>query len=306
MKLIIKPRSPKSRKFPITLDFAPRTPDEIRVEDVKNAIAKKLPQFYPDRQRLTVDGPTATDKPVGLEVGKTLADYNLKDGDAVTFKDLGPQISWRTVFLVEYGGPLVIHPIFYYLQQFWYGKTFEHSQMQTVTLWMVLLHFLKREYETVFVHRFSHGTMPLRNLFKNSAHYHILSGFNLAYFVYGPWNATAERSDLLVYGCIALFAFAELSNYATHVTLRNLRPPGTRIRKIPRGYGFNLVSCPNYFFETIAWIAVALLTQSWATYLFLAVATGQMYIWAVQKHKNYRKEFSDYPRGRKAMFPFIA
>ena len=39
---------------------------------------------------------------------KTLADY--LDGDDITlvFKDLGPQISWTTVFLVEYGGPIVI------------------------------------------------------------------------------------------------------------------------------------------------------------------------------------------------------
>ncbi|KAG0244169.1 3-oxo-5a-steroid 4- dehydrogenase [Actinomortierella wolfii] len=309
MKLTIKPRSPKSRKFPITLDLA-GSPDEIRVEDVQNAIAKKFPQFYPDRQRLTVDASGASGKPVALAAGKTLADYNLKDGDSVTFKDLGPQISWRTVFLVEYAGPLVIHPIFFYLPTLWYGKAFEHSLMQTVTFWMVILHFLKREYETLFVHRFSHGTMPLRNLFKNSAHYHLLSGVNLAYFVYGPWNGKSEplsqRSELLVYACIALYAFSELSNYVTHVTLRNLRPPGTRVRKIPRGYGFNLVSCPNYFFETLAWTAVAILTQSWATYLFLIVATGQMYIWAVQKHKSYRKEFSDYPRNRKAMFPFIA
>ena len=28
------------------------------------------------------------------------------------------------------------------------------------------LHFLKREYETLFVHRFSNGTMPLYGLFR--------------------------------------------------------------------------------------------------------------------------------------------
>ena len=40
--------------------------------------------------------------------------------------------------------------------------------------------------------------------------------------------------------------------------------------------------------------------------LFLVVATGQMAIWALKKHKTYKREFGDkYPRGRKAMIPFI-
>ena len=41
-------------------------------------------------------------------------------------------------------------------------------------------------------------------------------------------------------------------------------------------------------------------------FLFNIVATGQMYVWAVKKHKTYKKEFKDYPRNRTAMFPFIA
>lgn len=56
---------------------------------------------------------------------------------------------------------------------------------------------------------------------------------------------------------------AELSNLHTHLTLRALRPPGTRARAIPYGYGFSLVSCPNYFFEIIAWAVIAGLTGSW-------------------------------------------
>ena len=56
--------------------------------------------------------------------------------------------------------------------------------MQYAALAMVLVHFLKREWETVFVHRFSHGTMPLSNLFKNSFHYWVLSGVLLAYDVF--------------------------------------------------------------------------------------------------------------------------
>ncbi|KAF9113843.1 3-oxo-5a-steroid 4- dehydrogenase [Mortierella sp. AM989] len=287
----------------LTILYFDGSPAEVKVESVQNAIAMQFPEYYPDRQRLT------SEKTV-LETGKSLADYGIKDGDSITFKDLGPQISWRTVFLIEYGGPLVIHPLIYYFPSLFYGQSFGHSWVQSVTYWMVMLHFLKREYETLFVHRFSHGTMPFRNLFKNSAHYHLLSGLNLAYWVYGPWNAEgtklSERSDALVYGCIVLYVFAELSNYKTHVTLRNLRPPGTKIRKIPRGFGFDLVSCPNYFFETLSWLAVSVLTMSWSAHLFFVIAVGQMYLWAVKKHKGYRKEFPDYPRGRKAMFPLMA
>lgn len=277
--------------------------EQAKTSDLSTQIHAKFPQYTPDRQRLTTE-----DKQV-LDSDKTLSEQGLKDESTVYFKDLGPQIGWRTVFLIEYGGPLLIHPLFYYLSQLIYGSSFVHSKMQTTCYYMVMAHFIKRELETIFVHRFSHGTMPFRNVFKNSAHYWLLSGVNLAFWVYGPWFAqdksASVRNDVWLYGSVAVFAWAEISNFFTHMTLRNLRPPGTRVRAIPYGYGFDLVSCPNYFFEFIAWTAVCFLSTSWSAFLFNIVATGQMYIWAVKKHKGYKKEFKEYPR-RSAMFPFIA
>jgi steroid 5-alpha reductase family enzyme len=44
--------------------------------------------------------------------------------------------------------------------------------------------------------------------------------------------------------------------------LRSLRPAGSRKRVVPYGFGFNLVTAPNYFFEIIAWVSIFMMTGS--------------------------------------------
>ncbi|KAI3405302.1 TSC13 [Candida oxycetoniae] len=232
-------------------------------------------------------------------------------------KDLGPQISWRTVFLVEYFGPFIFHPLFYFVQSLYNVPPFSHTKTQKLAYAIVLLHFAKREYETLYVHKFSNATMPIFNIFKNSTHYWILSGFNLAYFVYGPsFGYTGlmsfvfhvnELPSWVTYSLIAVWAFAEISNYKTHKILSQIRDQDVKRYVIPHGYGFNLVSCPNYFFESLSWLVYALLVGNWAAWIFFFVSTGQMWLWAVKKHKRYLKTFGDdYKKlKRKVFIPYI-
>jgi len=294
--------------FPISLKIS-ESEDVATVADVKAALAAKLPRFYVERQKLTLKGESKA-----LDDDASLAAAGVRDGDELVVKDLGSQVSWKTVFLVEYAGPLVIHPVLYYLPSVFYGGAVQHSKLQKYVYAMTMAHFAKRELETLFVHRFSHATMPLRNIFKNSFHYHVLSGLFLAYPIYGPtygansgYITGTRRSDpLFIWTCAGIWLFAELSNLSTHLTLRNLRPPGSKKRAIPHGYGFGLLSCPNYFFESVAWSTVAYMTGSWAAWLFWAVSTIQMMTWATKKQRAYKKEFGkEYPRQRKAMIPFL-
>ncbi|KAI5961174.1 TSC13 [Candida pseudojiufengensis] len=233
-------------------------------------------------------------------------------------KDLGPQISWRTVFLVEYFGPFIFHPLFYFFSVFYGVKPFFHTLTQIIAFNLVLLHFLKREYETVFVHKFSNATMPIFNIFKNSTHYWILSGFNLAYFVYAPTNDYTgiwknyvfhvnELPTWAIGSLVLTWIFAEFSNFKTHSILSELRDKDPKKYVIPYGYGFDLVSCPNYFFESLSWFAYALLVGNWSAWLFFAVSTGQMWLWAVKKHKRYLKTFGDdYKKLKRKIFvPYV-
>ncbi|PVF93238.1 3-oxo-5-alpha-steroid 4-dehydrogenase, partial [Serendipita vermifera] len=182
--------------------------------------------------------------------------------------------------------------------------------------WMFMLHFLKREFETLFVHRFSHATMPAMYIVRNSAHYWLLAGVMSAVSIYGPWNSLVRMQDSgswrdqdwFLYSCAGAWAVFELLNLSAHLTLRNLRPAGSKARGIPRGPLFDglNVSCANYTTEVAGWLFVCLLTGDMWCIIYVITGTVTMTKWALGKHKKYIKEFgASYPKGRKAIFPFL-
>ena len=123
---------------------------------------------------------------------------------------------------------------------------------------MVLGHYIKRELETLFVHRFSSETMPFTNVFKNSFHYWIIFGLINMYFFLHP-NYTppswATESTFKIIG--AFFVLFEFLNLMCHIQLRNLRKEGSTQRGIPKGWGFGLVSSANYLWEALCWLMFA-------------------------------------------------
>ena len=126
---------------------------------------------------------------------------------------------------------------------------------------MVIGHYAKRELETLFVHRFSNDTMPFFNVFKNSAHYWILMGFCSMYFLLHPeYTPPQWCSEPLHYVFFGMFCIFEFMNLMCHITLRNLRKPGSTERGIPCSWGFGMVSCANYFWESMCWLTFAVST----------------------------------------------
>ncbi|KAF2664103.1 hypothetical protein BT63DRAFT_443907 [Microthyrium microscopicum] len=304
----VQPRGRPIKRLPKEITL----PSTASTADIYNHLSSKTGLSI-HRLRITNDSSVlAASNPVSL------ATASLNDGTVLSVKDLGPQIAWRTVFVIEYLGPLLIHPILYFARAHLYGNPNgpgtqldfpAPSSAQTLALVLSTIHFAKRELETLFLHRFSSATMPAFNIVKNSAHYWALAGANIAYWVYSPTSPTASLTSdsLIVKVGLALFVIGELGNLYTHYVLANLRPAGTTTRAIPRGFGFGLVTCPNYTFEVLAWVGMCLVTLSWSTVLFTAVAGGQMLVWAQKKERRYRKEFQDkYKKKRATMIPFVA
>ncbi|XP_003744432.1 probable very-long-chain enoyl-CoA reductase art-1 [Galendromus occidentalis] len=275
--------------------------------DVKKKIYATKKNLYPDRQSLKIDA-----KSKSLNDSVTLESAGIKSGQQIILKDLGPQIGWKTVFLVEYAGPLFVYLLTYTRPAVIYGKGARDTPYADVVhiaaaCWAI--HYGKRLLETLFIHRFSHGTMPIMNLFKNCSYYWGF-GFYIAYYV-NHTLYTPPACSWQIYGALALFAFAELGNLSIHIALRNLRPAGSKERRIPFPTAnpftklFDFVSCPNYTYEVLSWIAFSAMTNCVPAGLFTFAGFYQMAVWALGKHRNYKKEFKDYPRSRKAIIPFV-
>jgi len=287
--------------------------DQITIEQLKKRIdAKTKINFH--RQSLR-EGASREFKNVKDSV--VLADCKTIHAEHIVYlKDLGPQISWKLVFITEYAGPLVLYAVFYFRLLPWiyglptseFGKP---SNDPTVKLAMIChsLHYLKREFETLFIHRFSNGTMPLRNIFKNSSYYW---GFGLAlgYFINHPLYTAPPEAQTKLWTIV--WAIMEFGNFSIHVALKNLRPPGTKIRKVPMPTSnpftwlFALTTCPNYTYEVAGWVAFTLMTNCAMGGVFTVCGFLQMMVWAKGKRRNYIKEFgTGFPKRRTAIVPFL-
>ena len=271
-------------------------PTDATLGQLKAMVAKKL-AISENRVRLTIGD-------VALEPAEKPLSALVKGSEcAVVFKDLGPQIGWKTVFLVEYAGPLFILAAF----ANWRLQSGRLSDFQVFACIAYAAHFIKRELETIFVHRFSNDTMPLKNIFINSGHYWGSAAI-IAYFLTHPlYTAPSETQQYIGAG---IFFVSEILNFYCHLKLAWLRPVGTKIRQVPRGFLFDQITCPNYTFEITAWIGYAVMTKIFAVWGFVALSTFILAKWAVGKKKRYLKEFDGldgrdkFPK-RAALFPLI-
>ncbi|XP_070595710.1 very-long-chain enoyl-CoA reductase isoform X3 [Erythrolamprus reginae] len=204
--------------------------------------------------------------------------------------------------------------MFYFRVPFIYGSRYDFSSSKYSVVHLACMchsfHYVKRLLETLFVHRFSHGTMPLRNIFKNCIYYWGFAAW-MAYYINHPLYTPPAYGHEQVKLALIIFLFCQLGNFSIHIALRNLRPAGSKARKIPFPtknpftWLFLLISCPNYTYEVGSWIGFAIMTQCLPVALFSLVGFIQMTIWAKGKHRSYLKEFRDYPPLRSPIVPFL-
>lgn len=212
-------------------------------------------------------------------------------------KGWGPQISNRTGWIIMEAPSLFII-LFFYL-------TSDQSAYASLLSFLWIFHYLNRTFIYPFRIRTQGKKMPwvivLSAIFFNFINAG-LNGYFLANF--DPYSS-ASFSHPNFYIGIALFMAGFLINQFSDHILIHLRKPGETGYKIPQGFLFDYISCPNLFGELIQWTGFAIMAWNYPAVSFLIWTAANLLPRAMGHHKWYLNNFTSYPKNRKIMIPGI-
>lgn len=212
-------------------------------------------------------------------------------------KGWGPEIS-NTIgwILMELPSFLII--LYFFL-------SFEQSSYASMLSIFWLLHYANRTFVFPFRLRTKGKKMPLvivlSAIFFNLVNAG-LNGYYLSFLEnytnldFTTWNFIA--------GLIVFLTGAGINLRSDHLLI-NLRKPGEIGYKIPRGFLFEYVSCPNHLGELIQWGGFALMAWNCPASTFFLWTAANLIPRAMDHHRWYASHFEKYPRKRKAIFPWL-
>lgn len=132
-----------------------------------------------------------------------------------------------------------------------------------------------------------------------------LNGYYLS--ALAPINAYNEHwllSPNFTIGML-LFLTGMLINWKSDTMLIDLRKPGETGYKIPNGFLFKYISSPNLFGEIVQWLGFAVIAWNIPALGFFIWTYANLVPRAKNHHEWYHKNFKDYPKNRKVIFPFL-
>lgn len=136
--------------------------------------------------------------------------------------------------------------------------------------------------------------------------FNLANGFFIGYYLgnFKIYSTDWLVSPPFIIGII-LFFIGLIINWSSDTKLINLRKPEETSYKIPYGGLFKYISCPNLFGEVVEWAGFAILMWSLPGFTFFIWTFANLVPRAISHHKWYKTHFENYPKERKAIFPFL-
>lgn len=212
----------------------------------------------------------------------------------------GPMISNQLGWMIQEG----VAPFFISFW-FWTGSI-EKTNASYFFYGLYMAHYIYRSYIFPFRTRTQGKKMPLV-ICSSAVFFNFCNTFIIGYYlgnIGGNYGNEFFTSPLFIIGLL-VFVSGVFINVKSDNMLINLRKPGEIGYKIPTGFLFKYISCPNHFGEIIEWIGYAIMFGALPGWSFPLWTFVNLVPRTLDHHKWYHDKFPDYPKERKAVVPFI-
>ena len=172
-----------------------------------------------------------------------------------------------------------------------------------VFLW--LGHYFNRSFVYALRQKNSQEQMPVL-IFLMAIGFNLMNaGLNGYYLGYLATYTNSWFLQVNFWVGLVLFVGGMFVNIKSDNMLLSLRKPGESGYKIPQGFLFKYVSCPNHLGEIVEWIGFAVLTLNPASLSFAVWTFANVAPRSIAHHKWYKTKFENYPSDRRALIPFV-
>lgn len=207
-------------------------------------------------------------------------------------KGWGPQLpAWAGWVVMEAPSPLLI-------AGFFATSPYRSDPAAVLLAAMWLGHYGYRTLIFPFLGAGKKAPMPL----SIAATAVLFNGMNGSINGYGLFHLDGPR-EVGARFVLGMVVFA--AGFAIHVKadaiLRGLRKPGEAGYRIPQGFLYRWVSCPNYLGEIVEWVGFAIAAGTLWPATFVVWTIANLVPRAFAHHRWYRQTFPDYPRERRAI-----
>jgi very-long-chain enoyl-CoA reductase len=115
--------------------------------------------------------------------------------------------------------------------------------------------------------------------------------------------SVTQAPDVITWIGFGAFVAGTFINGYHHVLLANLRTRGSNEYVIPRGGLFNVIVCPHYLGELLAWLGIALVSRQVAMYIWFFGETAYLLVRSHNTLKWYRAKFPQMAGSVRGLLP---
>ncbi len=185
-------------------------------------------------------------------------------------------------------------------------KTYSvQSAVVTIMIGLYCLHYFNRTFIFPFRLHTRGKKMPML-IMVSGIFFNLMNTFLMGYYFinFANYDLSWLYDARFITGSILFFTGIWINWKADNILI-HLRQPNETDYKIPRGWLFKYISCPNMFGELIEWAGFALLCWNMPAVAFFIWSAANLIPRAMAHHTWYRNKFADYPAERKAILPKV-